>query len=116
MHNLYRFCAKKVFSYCSKPLVLGIFKAERESLDTEGCLGINLLQTHTKICIFTKVPSPATGRKIYKKRDFIDYIMKKDYNRASEVLRNAPIFRTTKQRALRMAKLIYNKDMLGAKR
>ncbi|CAL7961368.1 lysozyme [Gammaproteobacteria bacterium] len=42
----------------------------------------------------------------YGKKYFIDYIKQKDYNRASGVLRSAPIFNTTKRRAMRMADLI----------
>lgn len=71
------------------------------------CFQCGFVGMNTKVFIFTREPSPATGRKIYKRHYFIDYIKQKDYNRASAILRHTLIFRNTKNRALRMAKLIY---------
>ncbi len=47
------------------------------------------------------------GQPLFEKKYFVDYIRQGDYKRASSVLRNAPVFSTTRTRAMKMADLIY---------
>lgn len=49
----------------------------------------------------------SVGSSVSEKKYFIDYIRLKDYCGAAAVLKQAPIFNTTKKRAMKMANLIY---------
>ncbi len=50
---------------------------------------------------------PSSGNPASEKKYFIDCIRRGEYKRASGILRNAPIFNTTRKRAEKMADLIY---------
>lgn len=70
------------------------------------CFQCGFVGMSTNIYIMTrKLPFSAAAKD--KRVYFIDYIRRGEYENASGVLRSAPIFRTTKKRAIRMADLIF---------
>ncbi|CAL7960082.1 lysozyme [Gammaproteobacteria bacterium] len=75
------------------------------------CFQCGFVGMHKNIYILVKRwPGSGTGAS-YEKKYFIDYIRSNDYNRASAVLKNTTLFKATKERAIKMADLIYKEKM-----
>lgn len=70
------------------------------------CFQCGFVGMNTNIYIMAR-QMPFSGTLKPRKVYFIDAIRQKEYNRAAALLRNAPIFNTTRKRAMRMADLIY---------
>jgi len=70
------------------------------------CFQCGFVGMNTNIYIMAR-QMPFSGTLKPRKVYFIDAIRQKEYNRAEAILRNAPIFSTTKKRAIKMADLIY---------